>query len=100
MPREISSCENLGSVVVRDSKVACIKYGGDTIRRFEIVNAPLLTELWIQPLLPNGFKAVVTMFSSVLPQLEIFKLYLNSKISWQVYLDNVLFLSENSIGKV
>ncbi|XP_047965429.1 F-box/LRR-repeat protein At3g03360-like [Salvia hispanica] len=47
---EISRCSALNSVVVRESKVVCIKYNGagKPHCRFELVDVPLLTELWIQ----------------------------------------------------
>lgn len=81
---EISSCNKLRSVVVRSSKVACFKYGGDSIRRFELVDVPFLAQLWIQPLSPYRFKSVATMFSSVFPKLQMLKVYVRYNISWEV----------------
>ncbi|XP_057801634.1 putative F-box/LRR-repeat protein At3g58880 [Salvia miltiorrhiza] len=80
---EISLCHYLKSVVLRDSNVVTIKYSGKIIP-FVLVNVPLLTKLWIKALLlgPSRLKDVVGMFSPVLPQLEMLKIY-PSHIYWE-----------------
>ncbi|XP_057775127.1 uncharacterized protein LOC130994108 [Salvia miltiorrhiza] len=87
---EISLCHKLKSVVLRDSNVVTIKYSGKIIP-FVLVNVPLLTQLWIKSLVPGPgrLKDVVGMFSPVLPQIEMLKIY-PSLIYW-----NVLFIFFN-----
>lgn len=82
---EISWCYNLKSIVLRDSNVVAIKYGGELIH-FLLINVPLLTQLWIQGEFTRCMKDVVKMFSSVLPQLEMFKIYYKCVLSWKVLL--------------
>lgn len=89
---EISSCQKLRSLVVRGSNIACFKYGGDSLRRFELVDVPFLTQLWIQPLSPNRFTSIATMFSSVFPQLQMLKLYVQYNISWEVHLFYFIYI--------
>ncbi|KAH6755397.1 hypothetical protein C2S53_013849 [Perilla frutescens var. hirtella] len=80
---EISLCHNLRSVVIRDSNVMTIKYGGKRILDFQLMNVPLLTQLWINGPLTDNMKHVVEMFSHVLPQLEMFKIYyMCKKLLW------------------
>ncbi|XP_057802325.1 uncharacterized protein LOC131017547 [Salvia miltiorrhiza] len=78
---EISSCHKLKSVVLRDSNVATVKYGGKIIP-FVFVNVPLLTQLWINSLADGQLKDFFGMFSPVLPQLEMLKIY-SFHIQWQ-----------------
>ncbi|XP_042063744.1 uncharacterized protein LOC121807552 isoform X1 [Salvia splendens] len=78
---EISRCSALNSVVVRESKVVCIKYNGagKPHCRFELVDVPLLTELWIQANAHQQYISaladILSMFDSVLPQLHTLKIY-------------------------
>lgn len=79
---ELSMCYNLKSVSVRDSGLVTLKYSGDDVIEFVMVNVPLLTRLWVM-LRYNNLNAVVRMFSSVLPQLEMLKVSC-AGLSWTV----------------
>ncbi|KAL1533919.1 F-box/LRR-repeat protein [Salvia divinorum] len=87
---EISQCASLYSVVIRESNVVCIKYGGPGIpqSRFKLVGVPRLTQLWIQgePQMMLHYiiniRGIIDMFDSVLPQLHMLKIYTMSAITY------------------
>ncbi|XP_047964690.1 uncharacterized protein LOC125209125 [Salvia hispanica] len=80
---EISQCNSLNLVVVRESKVVCIKYDGATNQycSFTFVDVPLLTQLWIRAKAHNPFVnftsiiSILDMFDYVIPQLHMLKIY-------------------------
>lgn len=72
---EIRSCHKLQSVTVRDSDVVTIKFCGVRID-FQLVNVPLLTEIWVGGAVTKYMDNAFGMFSSLLPQLEMFKVCL------------------------
>ncbi|XP_047961899.1 F-box/LRR-repeat protein At3g03360-like [Salvia hispanica] len=86
---EISQCYSLNSVVVRESKVVCIKYAGvgEPRCRFKLVDVPLFSQLWIQAEAYTrlsyiiNITDIINMFDDVLPQLHMLKIYTKSKIS-------------------
>lgn len=71
---EINLCHNLESVVIRDSNLVSLKMNMGIRKRiqekdFIVENVPLLTEIWT-------YVDVVYLFSGVLPQIEMLKLYI------------------------
>lgn len=79
---EIISCHNLNSFEVCDANLVYLKYIGKRLQKFLLKNVPQLTEICISGL--KEMRDVLSMFSSVLPQLEKFNVKLGSCLSWEV----------------
>ncbi|KAL1533456.1 F-box/LRR-repeat protein-like protein isoform X1 [Salvia divinorum] len=76
---EIIHRRSLKSIVICESGLVCIKYAGERCK-FVLVDAPLLTQLWIlgasHPCYDSAsMEGILGMFSSLLPQLHMLKIY-------------------------
>ncbi|GFP83559.1 putative F-box/LRR-repeat protein at5g02700, partial [Phtheirospermum japonicum] len=72
---EISLCHALESFEIRDAGVVYLKYEGKKIRPFVLENVSLLTQLCIEGSLTYSMADVLSLFSSLLPQLEYLRIF-------------------------
>lgn len=96
---EIISCHNLKSFEICDANLVYLKYVGNSIHQFFLKNVPLLVEVFISGLIE--MRDVLSMFSSVLPQLEKFNFQLGFWLCWEVIMTKMVFLyCSESINQV
>ncbi|GFQ05648.1 hypothetical protein PHJA_002708900, partial [Phtheirospermum japonicum] len=79
---EIRLCHKLNLIEVRDANLVQLKYRGSRIE-FLLENVPMLVEMFIGGNVTHDLSDVVSMLSSYLPQLEIFRISRTDNITWE-----------------
>lgn len=78
---EIELCRHIKSVEIRDVDLVYLKYIGERID-FVVANAPQLVNMHIGGWLTRHMEDVLSMFSTYLPQLEVFTLNKVGGFTW------------------